>query len=126
MIELTKYEVKWIKHCKGHYSKDKFPSSDPKKLMPLFEEIYGWSPKEDYNGFLECIFRKLLDIWLRIGQDGSNCNSMLNNIFAASFSKSVSRDQELPIERAISELISMIAFTTVIKEDGTKRFNLDE
>lgn len=126
MIPLTKYEVRWIKYCKGHYNSGGLPNSNPYEAMPLFEEIYAWSPNEFKNDFLNCLFSKLLDIWFKIGQDGSCSNQAIINVFNASFYKSFTRDYDLPIERAISELISMIALTTVMNPDKTLRFNLNE
>ncbi len=47
----------------------------------------------------------------------------LNNIFNASFGRTISREQDLPIERAISELCGLIQCNEVI-ENGVNRYYL--
>ena len=127
MITLTKYEKQWIKMCKGHF-KDKYPYQDSwvLTLKPLFVEIYGWDPDEDgnYRDYLNCIFNKLLDIHLKIALDQSGTNLQIRGIFEAAFYKSISRTENLPIERAIAELCGLIQNTLYLK-DGEPRFNLD-
>ena len=89
-IKLDKYEIQWIKLCKGHY-KEKCPSTGSwvKTLKPMFVEIYGWNPDEDknYHDYLNCIFGKLLEIHLKIIYDQSGSNLQLREIFNSSFSK---------------------------------------
>lgn len=127
MISLDSNEKRWIKLCKGHY-KEKYPFTGKwaNNLKPLFTEIYCWNPDEDnnYNDFLNCIFNKLLDIHLKILDDRSGNNNQLRSIFNAAFSKSISRTDELPIERAIAELCGLIQCNTVINENGEHRYEL--
>lgn len=126
-IDLTPEEVRWIKLIKGHYrGKYNYRGNEwTHVLEPLFESIYGWDPQEHYHDFLQCMFDKLLYIHLKINDDRSGTNLQLREIFYASFEKGVVRDQERPIERAISELCGQIQNTTVIK-NGVKRFYLNE
>ena len=128
MIELTPQEVKWIKLCKNHYNKD-IPKGQKetklKRLAWMYELVYGWSPTEHYNDFLNCMFNKLLDIWIKIEYDQSGNNNQLRAVFYSAFNKGWDTDPELPIERAINALYSEIAFTTVV-ENGSIRFNLYE
>ena len=108
-MKITTQEKQWIKICKGHLS-DQYPFEGTwvKTLKPLFKTIYGWDPDSDYQGYLNCIFSKLLDIQFKISDDESLDNRQLKDIFYDSFSKSISRTDELPIERAISSLCGTI------------------
>lgn len=127
MIQLDKYEKQWILLIKGQLQ-EKYPFTGewPENLKPLFIEIYGWNPDENdnYHGYLKVIFDKLLDILLKIKEDWSGTNLQLKEVFYASFNKSISRDNELPIERAISALCGLIQCTSIINLDGTQRFEL--
>lgn len=126
MILLTRIEKDWIYLCKGHY-KDIYPyqGSWVRTLKPLFVEIYGWNPSEDnnYKDYLNCIFNKLLELYLKIQDDRSGNNVQLRGIFEAAFYKGISRTERRPIERAIAELCGLIQNNTVI-EDGVKRYEL--
>lgn len=115
MIQLSDTDKQWIKMCKFHY-KDKYPltGSWAQTLKPLFDKIYGWSSTEHYDDYLKCIFNKLLDIHIKIQDDGSGTNAQLRSIIGASFSKSMSYDDELPIERSIAALCGLIQFNKVI------------
>lgn len=122
-IALTEQDVRWIKLIKGHY-KDKYPYKGNEWtdfLKPMFNEVYGWTAEEFYQDFLRCMFNRLFEIFLKIKDDKSGYNRQLTDIFSAAFYKSISREQELPIERAISQLCAEIQYTTVI-EDGVHRF----
>lgn len=127
MIALEPNDKKWIKICKGHFQ-DKYPYKGRwvDTLKPLFTELYGWNPDEDknYHDYLNCIFNRLLDLYFKIAEDKSGDNRELRNVFSAAFYSSVSRMDSLPIERAISELCSIIQFNTVIMENGEHRYEL--
>ena len=126
MIQLSPAEKKIIKFCKGHFkSRYPFTGSWVKSLKPLFVEIYGWNPDEDnnYHDYLVGMFNFLLDTHLKIVDDQSGNNSQLRSIFSAAFSKSIVRDDDLPIERAISELCGLIQCVSVIENDKP-RFEL--
>lgn len=125
MIRLEKTDKQWIRICKLHY-KEKYPlkGSWVETLKPLFVEIYGWNPDEDnnYRDYLDCIFNRLLELYLKIADDKSGTNYELRSIFSAAFYKSICR-QDLPIERAIAELCSLIQNNQVI-EGGITRYEL--
>lgn len=127
MIELTKYEKAWILACKGQLAKQ-FPFSDSwvKTLEPMFEKIYAWSPNVNnhYYDYLNGLFNKLLEIQLKISDDGSGSNVQLKGVFSAAFNKSISNDAELPIVRSINELCGVIQCNTVI-DNGKKRYDLE-
>ena len=127
MIELDNNEKRWILLIKGHL-KDEYPFNKTyiNTMKKLFFENYGWSPDEDnnYHDYLRCIFNKLLDIHIKISDDKSESNNQLKEIFKASFYKGISNDSELPIERAVAELCGIIQCTSVLNDDGTKRFEL--
>lgn len=126
MIQLTKYEKQWIKLCKLHYRDEYSYKGQWTKIMkPLFIEIYGWNPDEDnnYRDYLNCVFNKLLEIYLKIQDDRSGNNVQLRGIFGAAFYKGISRNQRRPIERAIAELCGLIQNNIVI-ENGEKRYEL--
>ncbi len=122
-IALTEQEVLWIKLCKLHL-KDKYPMQNSwiDTIKPLFEEIYGWSPEEHPADFRDCMFQKLLDLYLKIQDDQSGCNAQLKEVFKESFSK-WRRDYEQPVERAIAELCGQIQNTRYLK-DGVPRYLL--
>jgi hypothetical protein len=127
MIQLENTEKQWIKLCKGKLQ-DRYPYKGRwvNTLKSLFTEIYGWDPDEDnnYQDYLICIFNKLLDIHLKIAYDMSGNNNQIRSIFNAAFFKSITREDELPIERAICELCSLIQFNQVILENGEHRYEL--
>ena len=125
MIELNKYEKNWILLIKGHF-KDKHPVNAKNwtdTLKPMFEEVYGWSPNEHYNDYLNGMFDKLLDIYLKIQLDQSGSNYHLKSIFNDAFYKTIGRDYEKPIERAIASLCGEIQYNQVIV-DGVNRYEL--
>lgn len=127
MIQLDNNEKRWIKLCKGHYEKEHpFKGSWIDNLKPLFIELYGWNPDEDnnYGDYLNCIFNKLLDIYLKIADDQSGNNNQLRGIFNAAFSKSISRTEDLPIERAIAKLCGLIQCNKVTDENHINRYEL--
>lgn len=127
MIEIDKHEKQWVLLIKGRH--DKYPTKGKwvNILKPLFTEIYGWNPDEDnnYNDYLRGIFNKLLDLFLKIKDNWSDENGQLKQVFGASFNKSYSREDELPIERAISELCGLIQTTSVLDSNKNKRFELE-
>jgi len=126
LIQLTEYEKKWIKLCKGHF-KEQYPYKGDwtETAKPLFVEIYGWDPDEDnnYNDYLVCIFNKLLDIHLKIQNDRSMHNSQLLDIFDAAFGKSFTIDQELSIKRTIHALCGLIQ-NNIVRENNVFRYHL--
>ena len=127
MIHLEKTDKQWIKicKCKLHYeSKYPFKGTWIETLKPLFKDIYGWDPDSDYHTYLNVLFNKLLDVHLKIVDDRSGSNLQLREIFSAAFYKSISRTNDLPIERSISQLCGLIQCNTVIQEDGTRRYEL--
>lgn len=121
IISLSKEDIKWIKLFKGHYGGGKTWID---LIKPTFEEIYGWNADEFYESFLDCMFKKLLNLHLRISDDKSGHNIQLVQVFDAAFTKSPYAQSERPIERAISVLCSHIRNTIVI-EKGIHRFKLD-
>lgn len=126
-IHLTEQEKRWIKLLKWHY-RDTYPVNARgwiETLKPMFEEIYGYSPDEHIDDFRGCIFTKLLDIWLKIHDDESGSNVGLKSIFNEAFYKSLRREYDLPIDRAIAELCGQIQCTSVLNNDGSKRFDID-
>ena len=126
MINLTNSEKDWIKLCKGHYeSKYPFQGKWVGTLKLLFTKIYGWNPDENnnYRDYLNCIFNKLLELYLKIADDQSGNNRELRGIFEAAFYKGIVRTDDLPIERAIAELCGLIRRNRVLI-DGEPRYNL--
>jgi len=126
MIYLTKSEKDIIKLCKGHFENEyPFTGMWANTFKPLFKQIYGWNPDEDnnYADYLNCLFNKLLDIHLKIVDDKSGNNLQLREIFSAAFNKSIGRTDDLPIERAISQLCGLIQCNTV-NDNGIIRYEL--
>jgi hypothetical protein len=123
-IELTKYEVQWIKLIKCHYT-DKWPMKGNwvDNLKPLFKEIYAYDPDDYPNDYRDCMFTKLLDIHLKIQDDESGNNMQIKEIIRASFSESYRRPYPEPIDRVISEICGHIQSNTVIK-NGVNRYYL--
>lgn len=124
-IPLTDAEVKMIKFCKGHYEELYRTSAKEwsESFNPIFKEIYGWGAEEHKADYMQCLFQKLLDIYLKINFDMSGNNNQLKEVFDASFRRSFRRDYESPIERAIAELCGQIQSTIVI-DNGVNRFYL--
>lgn len=131
-IELTRVEVEWIKLCKLHYSegstsKDagKYPSKEQwtETIKPLFNEIYGWTADDHPDDYLNCIFNKLLAIYLKICLPNHE-EQELKELFYASFYKGLIHDQEKPIERAIGKLCGLIQNNEVF-EYGVNRYILN-
>lgn len=127
MIQLDKGEKQWINLLKNRLN-DKYPFTKDwiTTIKPMFTELYGWNPDEDnnYYDYLDCLFNRLLGIYLKIQYDESGSNNELKGIFNASFSKRPSNEHELPIERAISHLCGLIGWNTVIVNDE-HRYELD-
>lgn len=127
MITLDRNEKKWILLCKGQL-REKYPFKGywHETLKPLFTEIYGWNPDEDnnYHDYLNCIFSKLLDTYLKIKDDWSDENAQIKEIFGAAFYKGISCDEELPIERALHKICGLIQCNAIINPDGSKRYEL--
>ena len=125
-IELSNFDTKLIKLCKNHYE-DKYPLKGSwfETAKPLFEEIYGYSPDEHLSDYKRVLFEKLFGVALKIAEDEYQRDRMLKDVFYASFSKSISREQEEPILRAISCLFGHIQCSLVINPDGSERFNLN-
>jgi len=127
-IELTMYEKAWIKFSKGHF-KDMLrtdASSWVESAKPLFKQIYGWDPDEGNNmkDFRSCLFNKLYSIHYKIAEGAWSRERVTLDVFKQAFSHTERRDYDLPIERAIAELLGEIKCNTVI-EDGFHRYNLD-
>ena len=126
MIELTDNEKKWILVCKGHFN-EQYPSTGywHNTLKPLWAEMVGWNPDEDnnYNDYLRGVFNKLLSIMLKIKDEWSSENGQLEELFDDVFNKKWLK-AELPIERGINTLCSLISRTEVEK-NGVKRFSLE-
>ena len=127
MIQLDKGEKQWINLFKNRLN-DKYPFEKDwiTTIKPMFIELYGWSPDEDgnYYDYLECVFGRLLEIYLKIQYDESGSNRELKGIFSASFFKRPSNEHELPIERAIKHLCGLIGWNTVLVNEE-KRYELD-
>ena len=121
MINLNKTEKLLINFCKGRLD-DKYYTNKGliEDIKPLFLEIYGWNPDEDnnYHDFLNCLFNKLLELHYLICDKNS-----IKDVFKASFEKRISSKYDLPIERGIVELCSIIRFNEV-SENGYLRYEL--
>ncbi len=127
MINLEETDKQWIKLCKGHYQKEiPYRGSWVETLKPLFTKLYGWCPDEDdnYSDYLNTMFYRLLELHLKIVDDKSGINIQMRGIFNAAFYKGINRTEELPIERSIAELCSLIQSNQVI-EDNVQRYELD-
>ena len=124
-IELNANDVMWIKLFKG-YSFDVYPFKESwiETIKPLFTKLYGWNPNTDNYYFLNCMFNRLFDIYIKI-EHPEIMNSSIKILFKCSHYKSISIDNELPIERAIIKLCGLIQGVEILNIDGSKRFNLD-
>lgn len=127
MIILDQHEKELILICKGHFQ-EKYPFKGQwtETLKPIFKDYWGWDPDEDnnYNDYLRGAFNRLLDLYLKIKDDWTDCNGQLKDIFSAAFYKGICRDQELPIERAISTLCGLIQCNAVVDDQHNKRYKL--
>lgn len=120
MIELDKYEKELILLCKLNLQ-DEYPLTGKwhETLKPWFTKIYGWNPDEDnnYRDYLRGMFNKLLDTYTKIQLDHSGSNALIKKVFSACFYKGISNDSELPIERGINALCSLIQNNRVFVDD---------
>lgn len=127
MIKLTNTEKTLINLCKLNIPKYNIYNNRMDILKAFYKDIYGYDLKEYpdmYDCFLGTIFDILLKLQLKISNDQSGNNIQLLNIFNAAFSKSMMRPDDLPIERAISELYGLIQCNTVLNKDGSKRYDI--
>ena len=127
MIDLSENEKKLILICKGHYEEQYQGKGWHNRLKPMCIEMFGWDADEDnnYYDYLSGMFDKLLKLYLKIEYNQSGDSTYyLSEIFNASFSKSISNDYELPIERALNKICGLIGCTIVVK-DGVERFSLN-
>ena len=135
MIELSTPETKWIKLIKWHY-KETYPEAltYAEYMIPLFTEIYGWSPLEDnnYEDYLRCLFEKLVDVYELIKENDHELNtktifrSISKPIGNGKISSLIKPESNAVIyELGIIELVSSIRFVAVTNTNGIKRFNLD-
>lgn len=124
-IKLDKDEVEWIKLIKGHYNwkYGKYYTYWTEVLKHMFNDVYGWNADEHPRDFLGCMFQKLLDIYIKIQYDCSGSNQQLKLIIGAGFEKTFTNNQELPIERVISQLCVQILNNQVVV-DGVNRYYL--
>ena len=125
-IVLSRNDKRWVLLCKSHFEHDfKLNETWLNKFKPLFNEIYGWDPDEDenYQDFLNCLFNKLLDIFMVINDDQSLNNTLLKDLFDAAFYIRPGLSNDSPLERTILKLRSLIAHNTVTK-DGVDRYDL--
>lgn len=125
-IVLDNEEREWIKFCKGHYN-EKYPINATDwitSIKPFFAEKYAWSPDEHYRDYLNCLFLKLFDVYIKIRNDRSGHNADLHDVFNQAFDeRSIRRNYKLANERAIAELCGLIQCNTVI-ENGVERYKL--
>lgn len=129
MIQLSKSEKRLILLIKGNLQEEyPFIESWPKTLSNFSIELWGWDANEDnnYNDFLRGIFNVLLKTFLKIENNRSGDPiHYLSQVFYASFNKTIARDSDLPIERAISELCGLIQCTEFLDNNGEPRFDLE-
>lgn len=120
-IELTKYEKKLIRLCKG-----KHPYKGDGTILTLikkyYKSVYLLDPDEYYQDCLRCMFTKMFNTYMKIRDWGGTENADVLDVFYASFQKGIARDQELPIERAIAELYGRIQCTTVREKDASGKY----
>ena len=125
-IVLSTPEKQWILLCKGHF-KNEYPFEKDwvTTFKPLFEEIYGWCPDEDnnYQDYLNCLFNKFLDIFVKINDDQTLSNNLIKEVFDSAFYKRIGNESESPIERAIVRLRGLIAINKVT-DNGVERYSL--
>jgi hypothetical protein len=121
-INLTKGEIKLIKLCKGHFSKNKWPPSKISDFIPVFTEMYGWDPLIDnnYDDFLDCLFYALLNIHNKIGEEDL-AKIEIKELFREIFKKQNSNNS---LESGILKLKSIIAFTKVKNRTDKKIIEL--
>jgi hypothetical protein len=126
-IKLNPNDVIWIKLLKGH-SFDLYPFNESwiDTIKPLFIKLYGWNPNEDNNhhDYLNCLFDRLYNLYVKI-EYPERINYSTKELFRISHYKSISINNELPIERGIIKLIGLIQGVEILNTDGSKRFNID-
>lgn len=127
MIELNKYDILWIRACKGHMKNYPYEGEWVITLKPLFKEIYGWDPDIDnnYHDYLYGLFQNLFEVFMKIQYPSGNQVNQLKDLFKAAFYKGISNDSDIPIERTIHELCGLIQNNLVLNPDKSNRYILD-
>lgn len=125
-IALTKSDKEIIRLCKG---KHRFKPCDTHidLLKKYYNKNYCVNADEYYKEFLSCMFSNLLDVFMKIRSNKGTVNSDILSLFHNSFEKNCFREQEMPIERALTELFSQIRLTAVRETkngNSVKRFDL--
>jgi len=125
LINLSNNEKKLILICKGQFSDDYVGPNWQTRLKPFCKELFGWDADEDNNYFdyLRGMFRYLLKLYLKIECNRSGDPILyLNEIFCSAFGH-LHYEADLPIERTIQCLCSLIS-NTPVRENGVDRFSL--
>jgi len=111
-IELTKYDKKIIRLCKGMHPYKK--GGTIIDLMKRYYKSHYAIDPDEYTGWKGVMFDKLFSVFMKIRENNGSMNHMdISHVFFASFEKGLSRDQEEPVERAIAELYGQIQGTKV-------------
>lgn len=124
MIKLSKTQIAFLLAIKGRTIKIN-ARNWAGSLKPLFTDCYGWSAEDFPRDYHWALFNFLFDLYMEVRDSEGYKHSQIKDIFKAAFDKSISRDQELPIERAIAELCGLIQCVTVKNPNGTFRIDLE-
>lgn len=125
-IKLSDVDKEVILFCKGHM-KDRYPMSGRwvETLKPFYKDRYGLDPDEYPNDYRRCMFYKLHSIQVKISENDYSRTRETQETFAAAFEKSIIRDDEQPIERAISVLCGIIQCNRYLDKFSQPRYSIE-
>lgn len=116
-IKLDDIDKKLILLCKGHLE-DKYPFNGTwtNTLVEFYRDHYGLNPDDYPMKFKSCMFYKLLGIQTKLSETEYQRTREIEKIFECAFEKGIIRNDDEPIERAISELCGIIQCASYLDE----------
>ena len=129
-IELTQDEVVLIKLCKGHFDK-KYGierSNNIDVLKPYYNERYLANADESPSDFKATMFHVMFDLYMKITDDVSPDHRTIKELFFTTFEPSWTKNNEAtkPIDRALSQLVTLVRHNRVVGVNGIQRYDLGE
>lgn len=123
MINPSAVEKELILICKGHF-REEYPLRGNwyLNLKPFYEKHWGWSPEEFNEDYLRGMFNFLLNTFLKVAPPRSD-NWHLSQLLEAVMYRSFLNDEELPVQRGINKLVSLIRDLQVV-DNGVVLINL--
>lgn len=125
-IKLSDVDKEVILFCKGHM-KDQYPLDGKwiNMLKPFYKDRYGLDPDEYPRDYRRCMFYKLHSIQVKLADNDYARTRETQEVFTSAFEQSIIRNDEQPIERAISNLCGIIQCSSYLDKNGNPRYSLE-